>query len=405
MTSNPIRFIGLAAIAAALLAGGYWWGHAQQTSAKGSTPSERKVMYWYDTMVPDQHFDHPGLSPMGMQMVPKYADEAATNASVRIDPRTAQNLGVRTAVVEKRVLALDVSAPATVNWDLNEASVVSARVDAVITHLHVRAPFTPVAAGAPLTDVLAPQWSEAIAEQAALAHAQSDEARSLHVAAGDRLRLLGLSDADRHAMHAGAITLHALQAGVVTTLDVRESQRVNAGQTLMTINGTAKVWVEATLPQALAPSVRAGSRATVTLDALPGRTINASVEAVLPDVDAMTRTQRVRLVVDNRDGSLSPGMFAHVRFASTAGEALPLVPTEALITTGTQTRVIVDDGNGHFRPVVVGTGRSADGYTQILSGLNGGERIVVSGQFLIDSEASVSGALERLGSDAKERAP
>ncbi len=405
MTTNPLRPIGLLAIAIALLAGGYWWGHAQPTPAKGSTPSERKVMYWYDTMVPDQHFDHPGLSPMGMQMVPKYVDAVATNASVRIDPRTAQNLGVRTAVVEKRVLVTDVSAPATVSWDLNEASVVSARVDAVITRLHVRAPFTPVAVGAPLADVLAPQWSEAIAEQAALAHAQSDEARSLHAAAGERLRVLGLGDADRHALHGGALTLHAPQAGVVTTLDVREGQRVSAGQTLMTINGTAKVWIEAALPQALAAVVRAGSPATVTLDALPGRTISATVQAVLPDVDAMTRTQRVRLVVDNHDGALSPGMFAHVRFASTGGESLPLVPTEALVTTGTQTRVIIDDGDGHFRPVAVGTGRSADGYTQILTGLNGGERIVVSSQFLIDSEASVSGALDRLGSDAKEPSP
>ncbi|HEY2623247.1 MAG TPA: efflux RND transporter periplasmic adaptor subunit [Dyella sp.] len=364
------------------------------------------MLYWYDTMVPDQHFDKPGLSPMGMQMVPKYADSAGTKGGVRIDPATVQNLGVRIAPVERRVLGDDIQVPGTITWDLSLATTVSARVDAVIAKLDVRAAYTTVAAGAPLAELLAPQWSSAVAEFQALQHARSTDAQALRGAAQQRLQLLGLSPADIQTMgRGGGITMHALQGGVVTSLDVREGQRVNAGQTLMTINGLATVWIEANLPQAVAGIVHAGTPADIRVDALPGRVFQGRVETLLPDIDAATRTQRARIVLANSDGSLSPGMFVRVQLAPVAGEAVPVVPDDALITTGVQSRVIVADGAGHFQPVAVRTGRSAGGYTAILEGLHGDEKVVVSGQFLIDSEASLSGALDRLGTSPSAPVP
>ncbi|HEY8329445.1 MAG TPA: efflux RND transporter periplasmic adaptor subunit, partial [Rhodanobacter sp.] len=192
---------------------------------------------------------------------------------------------------------------------------------------------------------------------------------------------------------------------VVTTLDVREGQRVSAGQTLMTLNGLATVWVEAALPQAAAGAVHGGTPVTVTVDALPGQVFHGSVEALLPDIDNATRTQRARIVLANPDGRLSPGMFATVQLQPADGEAVPVVPDDALIATGQQARVIVAEADGHFRPLAVRTGRSADGYTEILDGMHGGEKVVVSGQFLIDSEASLSGALERLGDGREAPAP
>ncbi|MEO7063362.1 MAG: efflux RND transporter periplasmic adaptor subunit, partial [Dokdonella sp.] len=236
----------------------------------------------------------------------------------------------------------------------------------------------------------------------ALQQAQSADAKALRGAARERLQVLGLTSADIRSAHRGsgaAITLHAPQAGVVTTLDVREGQRVSAGQTLMTLNGLATVWVEAALPQAAAGSVRDGTPVTVTVDSLPGQEFHGSVETLLPDIDSATRTQRARIVLANPDGLLSPGMFVSVQLSPVKGEAVPVVPDEALIATGQQTRVIVVDAAGHFQPVAVRTGRSADGYTEVLHGLLGGEKIVISGQFLIDSEASLSGALERMGDD------
>jgi Cu(I)/Ag(I) efflux system membrane fusion protein len=396
-------------VAMVLLAVGYFGGRRQTappapTQASSAAPaSAGKVLYWYDPMLPDQHFDKPGLSPMGMQMVPRYADAGGAGGGVvRIDPTTVQNLGVRTALVERRVLSAALRVPGTLAWNPREAVTVSARVDAVVSKLYVRAPYTKVAAGEPLAELLAPQWSSALAEYDALQNAQSTDAKALRNAARERLQALGLTAADIRAARRGtgaAITVHAPQAGTVTALEVREGQRVGAGQTLLSLNGLATVWVEAALPQAVAGAVHTGTPVTVTVDAFPGQQFHGSVETLLPDIDSATRTQRARIVLANPDGRLSPGLFATVQLNPAEGEAVPVVPSAALIATGAQTRVIVAEAGGRFRPLAVRTGRSADGYTEILAGLHGGEQVVVSGQFLIDSEASLSGALERLGAD------
>ena len=401
-------------LAALLLVVGYLSGrHASPpTVQNGMTTAATKghgtkVLYWYDTMVPQEHFDHPGLSPMGMQMVPKYANEGADPNIVRIDPATVQNLGIRTAAVERRVLMSAIRVPGSITWDLRKAITVSARVDGVVSQLYVRAPYTTITAGEPLATLLAPQWNSALAEYRALQLAQSSDAKALRTAARERLEILGLSDADLRSAGRradGGITLHAPQAGVVVTLDVREGQQVSAGQTLMTVNSLSTVWIEAALPQAVAGTVHGGTPVSVTVDALPGRCFRGTVETLLPDIDAVTRTQRARIVLANPDGALSPGMFATVQLAPGGAKAVPVIPDDALITTGSQARVIVSEGNGHFRAMAVRTGRSSGGYTEILAGLEGSEKVVISGQFLIDSEARLSGVLDRLNGNAAEPA-
>ena len=403
---RPLLIFAAALFAMLLLVVGYLGGRRQNVAVPATTGTAEaapdtagKPLYWYDPMVPAQHFDKPGKSPMGMEMVPRYADAGATKGGVRIDAGMVQNLGIRTVSVERRVLSTAVRVPGTVTWNLREATTVSARVDAVITKLRVRAPYTTVATGEPLAELLAPQWNSALAEYGALQQAQSADAKAVRGAARERLQVLGLTSADIRGSRRGAgaaITLHAPQAGVVTTLDVREGQRVTAGQTLMTLNGLATVWVEAALPQAAGGMVHIGTPVTVSVDALPGQVFHGSVETLLPDIDNATRTQRARIVLANPDGRLSPGMFVTVQLQPVDGEAVSVVPDEALIATGVQTRVIVADAEGHFRPVAVRTGRSAGGYTEILEGIHGDEKVVVSGQFLIDSEASLSGALDRL---------
>lgn len=402
-TTTALTAAALALTAAAA----YWLWHRDATmptgndaATAGGSNSSSKALYWYDPMVPDQHFDKPGLSPMGMQMVPKYADgDGSAKDAVRIDPATLQNLGLRTATVQRRVLEGEIQAPGTVTWDLRKAVIVSARVDAVIQRLDVRAPYTTVATGAPLADLLAPEWNSALAEADALRHVQSADAKALQGAAQQRLRVLGLSSAEAHPSSLNgqsAITLRAPESGVITTLDVREGQRVSAGQTLMTINRLDTVWVEAALPQALAGRVSAGTPVSITTDAQPGRRFAGQVEAVLPDIDMATRTQRARIVLPNPDGALSPGMFARIAFTPAPDQPVLAVPDEALITVGDRTRVIVAEDEGRFHPALVRTGRSAQGYTEITQGLQANQRIVTSGQFLIDSEASLSGTLERL---------
>jgi Cu(I)/Ag(I) efflux system membrane fusion protein len=404
--NRPARFALGALLVALIATAAYLVGrHAATPSVSvpmqatsTAKPPTKTVRYWYDPMVPEQHFDHPGLSPMGMEMVPR-TDEASTpSGGVRIDAATEQNLGLRTALVEKRSLASAVDVPGNVTWDMRHAVTVSARVDGIVEHLDVRATYTTVTKGTPLLSLLAPQWRSALAEAEALRHVQSADAKALRDASQARLQVLGLSSADGVTSRSdgAAIRISAPIAGTVTTLDVREGQRVNAGQTLMTINGTTSVWVEAAVPQGQASAIRPGTPVTVRADAWPGRVFNGQVETLLPDIDSTTRTQRARIVLSNPDDALAAGMFAHVTLSPASEAPVVVVPDDALIADGEGTRVIVADGDGHFNAAIVTPGRAAGGMTEIRSGLTEGQRIVVSGQFLIDSEANLSGALDRL---------
>jgi Cu(I)/Ag(I) efflux system membrane fusion protein len=271
-----IVWIPLLLVAAlALTFAGYMAGTRQtKTVLSLSQPdtSSQRVLYWYDPMIPAEHHDQPGLSSMGMKMIPKYAGAQDASSDVRVDSTTMQNLGLRTARVTKRPLVDDIQVPGTVTWDLDEASVISARADGVITRLAVRAPYTSVRAGTPVAELTAPAWSSAVAEYTALRQARSSDAQALLSAAHERLSVLGLEPGDlRSVGRGGAITLHAPSSGIVTQIDVREGQRVNAGQTLMAVNGIAKVWVDASLPQALAGTVQPGTSVSVRVDARPGQ--------------------------------------------------------------------------------------------------------------------------------------
>jgi Cu(I)/Ag(I) efflux system membrane fusion protein len=412
MNSIFARRAVAAAVAAILLiaAGAIGYGIARHATpaapSQTSAPAQRQVLYWYDPMVPQQHFDHPGLSPMGMQMVPKYASaegHAAANV-VRIDPAEVQNLGMRTAVVKVAPLSDTVEVPGTIAWDQNLAVTVSARTNVTLATLYVRAPFTAVTAGQLLAQILAPEWSAAAAQYVSLEDAQSTTGRELRAAARERLNALGMDAATIRSLRAGSgtLTLRAPVAGVVSRLDVQQGQQVGQGAPILTINGLDKVWVEAAIPQAQTAGIAAGTPITATVTAVPGKVFHGRVEALLPEVSTTTRTQRARIVLDNPQHALVPGMFADLRIAGAPGAPHPLVPTEALIATGPETRVIEALGDGQFKPVLVTTGRSANGMTAILAGLHGGERVVTSGQFLIDSEASLSGTLQRMGDGSEE---
>lgn len=384
---------------AAGVAGGYWWAQRHAGPMAMSTPAptaspDRKALYWYDPMVPDQHFDKPGKSPyMDMPLLPKYADDSAASG-VRIAPGTQQNVGIRTAVVETGTLSAEIRAPATISWDLRQESVISARVDAIVSRVNVKAPYEAVRRGQPLASLLAPAWSSALAEAQALQQAESGSAQQLQAAAQQRLRVLGVSG---RMARDGSVTLSAPRDGVVSEILVREGQTVMAGAPMFRVNGTSTLWLEAAIPQAGLSGVGRGTKVEATISALPGKTFPGEVETLLPQIDPVSRTQRARIVLRNPDGVLVPGMFAELTLRPDDGASVALVPTEALLATGADSRVIVVGDDGRFRPTGVRVGRSSGGRTEILAGLTGGERVVTSGQFLIDSEASLSGALQRLG--------
>jgi len=377
---------------------GVWaWqrGRDADTHTTAVASGEREILYWYDPMVPDQHFDRPGKSPfMDMELVPRYAAEGTTEPGTAIAPVTQRSLGIRTVAVERGQLGGEITVAGTIGWDLRLERVVSARADLIIDRLHVKVPFAKVRAGEPLASVIAPQWSAALAETQAIEAAGAASTPDLLSAARARLRALGLPDGARLGGD-GRIVLTAPVQGVVSEIGVREGEAAATGTLLFRVNGTRTVWLEAFVPQADTTGIEAGTRIVAEVDGIAAR-LDGHVESLLPELDPTSRTQRARVVLDNRAGQLAAGQIARVTLRASGGSETLLVPVDAVIGSGDRAHVIVRRDSERFVPVAVRTGRSSGGVTEVLSGLDGGEQMVVSGQFMLDSEASLSGALERL---------
>jgi len=367
-----------------------------------SAMPEEKALYWYDPMVPQQHFDQPGKSPfMGMQLVPKYAD-AGRAGGVSIDPRLAQSLGVRTARVELGSLARTLRATGTVAFDEGAITTVPSRVAGIVESLQVRTPMSPVKRGQALLTLIAPEWTAAQEDYLALRRTTSPGLDGLRAAARQRLVLLGLEESqirklDQSGHATLRFTLTAPRDGVVRELTVRDGASVAMGTPLFTLNGLDTVWINAAVPETDSGGIVAGTAITATLPAFPGERFSGTIETLLPELDSTTRTQRARIVLANLQHRLAPGMFANVEIAApTAATHSVLAPSEAIIETGTRKVVIVDEGGGHYRAQEVRIGAEGNGKSAVLGGLSEGDSVVLSGQFLIDSEASLTGTLTRL---------
>ncbi|MEP7043520.1 MAG: efflux RND transporter periplasmic adaptor subunit [Dokdonella sp.] len=380
------------------------------TKANNSVLADKNVLYWYDPMVPAQHFDKPGKSPfMDMQLVPKVVGQGADSTAsgvVQIDPRQLQNLGLRTARAQSGALTTTVSATGTVAFDERAVSVVQARSSGIVERLDVRAPMTVVKRGETLLTLIAPDWTAAQEEYLSLRRAKSAGLEQLQGAARRRLLLLGMGEGqirsiERSEQAQTRIAITAPRDGVVTELSVREGAGVSVGAPLLHINGLDTVWVNASIPETQIGRVSSAASVVVELPAFPGERFEARIDALLPDLDAATRTQTARLALPNPSHRIAPGMFARVGFAtSNERQAGVLVPTDAVIATGARSVVIVVEDEGHLRAQEVRIGEESGGKTEVIEGLKDGDSVVLSGQFLIDSEASLSGTLARLGGGA-----
>lgn len=390
---------GAGVLAVALLAGGsgYWLGQRGPASEAGSA---RKVLYWYDPMVPAEHYDNPNsLSSMGMKTIPKYAEEANTGAAtpgVSIDPAARQSLGLRVVEAQMGELPSALAVTGTIDFNQRNVAIVQARSGGFVTRAYGRAPGDVVGAGTPIADVQLPEWGGAQGEFLAVKRLGRPE---LTAAARQRLKLLGMSDGliaqvERTGRTNGTVTITSPIGGVIQTLDARSGVTLAPGQTLAQVTGIGTVWLNAAVPEAQTSSVRIGQSASATLAAFPGETFTGRVIAILPTAQLDSRTLTVRIELVNRGGRLRPGMFASVSFGGSQGQAL-LVPSEAVIRTGMRTLVILALPDGRYRPAEVRTGREGGGKTEIVAGLAPGERIVASGQFLLDSEASLTGIAAR----------
>jgi Cu(I)/Ag(I) efflux system membrane fusion protein len=396
---NFVLMVAAAAIGAVAIGGGGYWLGANRTQGASTAPAEasRRVLYWYDPMVPQQHFDHPGKSPfMDMQLVPRYADEATEIAGVRIDPGVAQNLGVRLATVERASVARSVTAAGTIQFNGRNVAIVQARAGGFVERAHGRAIGDVLVAGAPIVDIRVPEWAAAQAEYLSVRSLGGDMAS----AARRRLAMLGMPASliervERDGAPRPVFTVTAPISGAITALDARQGMTIMPGAPLATISGFSPIWLVASLAQGDAAVAQPSGNASATLPAYPGEIFLGRIESVLPQADAATRTIEVRIALANPRGRLRPGMSAEVRIEAPNAQSSLIAPMEAVIRTGTRTMVIVANDNGYV-PTEVTLGRQTGDDVEIRSGLREGQRIVASGQFLIDSEASLSGALDRL---------
>lgn len=376
----------------------------QVSNTKASKKAEKKPLYWVAPMNPDYKRDKPGKSPMGMDLIPFYGDEGGGpdegKGTIRINPDVVNNLGVRTASAILKNLHSQIDTVGFITYDEDKLVHIHPRVQGWIEKLYVKAEGDQVKKDQPLYDIYSPELVNA---QDELILALDRKNKRLITAAKNRLIALQvpqktLKQLIKNKKTQQTITFYAPQNGVVENLKIREGFFVKPGSTLMSIGDLSEVWLEAEVFERQADEVKQGSTVTITLDYLPGQTYRGKVDYIYPTLDPKTRTVKVRVRLNNDKGEFKPDMFAQVAIHTNGDQAL-LIPKEALIRTGNQDRVVLAIGEGSFKSVAVTVGRFDHDNVEILSGLDEGEKVVSSAQFLLDSESSKSSDFKRMNHD------
>jgi len=388
----------LVALTVGLLAGRAW---QPEQGADSGSPAGREILYWVAPMDANYRRDEPGKSPMGMDLVPVFADEVdARPGVVSIDPTMLNNLGVRTATAERGALSRRIETVGYIGYDEDTLQHVHTRVDGWIESLATAATGDPVKKGQLLFELYSPTLVNAQQEFVA---ALASNNTGLKNASRDRLAALGVPDSEiarleRDRKVNRRIRVYAESDGVVAHLGVREGIFVTPSTEVMSIARLDRVWVLAEVFERQSSWVEPGQKATVELDYLPGRSMEGTVDYVYPELDPKTRTLKVRLRFDNEGETLRPNMFARVVIQGAPITDIVHIPREAVIRGGSSSRVVVALGDGRFESRRVRIGIESGDRVAIRSGLKEGEHIVTSAQFLIDSESNIDSALERLES-------
>ncbi len=347
----------------------------------------------------------------GMQGMDMGGMEMSTGGSVRLTADQIRTFGVTFGSAEVRPLQNEVRTVGIVSFDESRMARVAPKFGGFIERLYVDFTGAPVGRGQPLMAIYSPEL--VAAQEELLLAARLDESlgesavpgvpagsSSLLEAAVRRLRLWDISQAQvEQILKTGdvqkTLTLYSPVSGIVVEMNVLQGQAIQPGQTLYTIADLSEVWVEAELREADAGQVRVVSEAVVELSAFPGRPIHGRVEYIYPTLQAEARTLKARIAIPNPDGRIKPGMYATVRFTTPTDSALT-VPTSAVLRTGDRALVFVDMGGGELMPHEVETGRITGGFTEILSGVEPGQRVVTSAQYLLDSESNMAEVMKSM---------
>jgi Cu(I)/Ag(I) efflux system membrane fusion protein len=362
---------------------------------------EREVLYWVAPMDPNYRRDEPGKSPMGMDLVAVYADEVDGQPGVvSIDPVIINNLGVRTQKAAYGPLSQRIETVGYVGYDEDTVQHVHTRVDGWIEKLATKATGDPVKKGQLLFELYSPTLVNAQEEYLTALRSSN---KLLLGASKDRLGALGVSKGEitrltkERTVHQ-RVRVYAEADGVIAHLGVREGIFVTPATEIMSVAKLDKIWVLAEVFERQAAWVKAGQNAMVELDYLPGKMWHGVVDYVYPELDPKTRTLKVRLRFDNAAETLRPNMFSRVTIEVEGFGAVVNVPREAVIRGGSVNRVVVALGEGRFLAKPVKIGIESGDRVAIRSGITEGEEIVVSGQFLIDSESNIEAAMSRMES-------
>jgi Cu(I)/Ag(I) efflux system membrane fusion protein len=365
--------------------------HTPAAEAADQTPT---VLYWYDPMVPDQHFDKPGPSPfMDMQLVPKYAEPATSAAGLSINPALVQNLGMRKTQVQRLPIHSELEVVGQLQFNQRNQAIVQLRAAGFVQKAWPLAVGDHVSAGQPLAEFHIPEWLDA---QNELLSQPFDQNPNLLATLRARLQLLGVPDiliakVEKTRQPETRVTITSPISGVVDMLDVKTGMALASGATLAKINNLDSLWLDAAIPEAQATGVRAGDKAIFNSVNPDDPALTGTLEYLLPSINDNSRTLTARILLENPEGRLKPGTSGRVVLRSSSKETGLFVPTEAVIRTGKRVLVMLAEPGGAFMPTNVVTGHEQGSQTRILQGLDEGQEVVASGQFLLDSEASFLG--------------
>lgn len=402
---------------------GFWWGYTQSpTEATVTTHQvgngQRKILYYRNPMGLPDTSPIPKKDPMGMDYLPVYeGEESSTSESlIKINIEKVQKLGVRTESASMRQLIRTVRAVATIQADERKLFTLVTKFEGWIHRLYVNTTGQTVKKGEILMDVYSPELITAqqeylIAEKGLQAVASSDPdiksvMERLAKSALQRLRNWDISEIElqrlqREGVAKEYVTLRSLANGVVLEKPSIEGKRFAPGEVLYQIADLSRVWVLADVFEQDLGLIHPGQKVTIKVDAYPERLFTGEVAFIYPKVTPETRTAIVRIILENPAGLLKPDMYAHVEFASSHAENKVLtIPDSAVLDTGTRRLVLVDLGEGRYEPRTVKLGMHADGFAEVLGGLQAGEVVVVKANFLIDAESNLKAALSNFSHGA-----
>ncbi len=430
--NKMIKTLLLFILIAGVGVGGYFFG-TKQAGMKGTmngpnngmthddavapTPGNKgkKIKHWVAPMTPGYVSDKPGKSPMGMDLVPVYEDDdqnggiAAVPGSVKIDPVTIQNIGVRTALIEERRISKRIRTIGIVAYDEKSVAQIQTKVDGWIEKLYVDFTGQAVDDDQMLAELYSPELVAAQEEYLVALDSVRQErsmkrrgrGKSMLSAARAKLDYLDIPIHQIEALERDreikkTLHIHSPNAGIVVKKHIQEGSHVKPGMPLYTVADLSKVWVYADIYEYELPWLKEGAEARMTLSYYPGKTFVGKVTYIYPYLEAKTRTIKARLEFDNPGLALKPEMYANVMIATGTAKEEVAVPTEAVIRSGERNIVVVSIGNGRFLSRDVILGAAGEGYYQVASGLAAGEKVVTSAQFLIDSESRLREAVSKM---------